>query len=167
MIRKTSPRRNRLKSKMRKEKRDHETLMKILEKDFEELNGDEMFRLRNEIRKRYKLGAGSIDTLWVLNMYLMLKRENYTEHEMLLIKPRYVTTNFGVFGGGVKTTREQVLVQTFDGLKGVSKTVLSITSDTYLPLLTVSFNLEECIATCIAPDGHFCNISSKEFDFKI
>ena len=138
----------------------------ILEKDFEELSKGELQILRNETRKIYGIeGKIGIDIL--LNSYLNLKRKYIHELEQVLVTVKQNVIDFGVFGGGKQVVSPRIQVPTFDGLNGASKGMFYIDGYTYLPVLTVSYFDDHTEVICLSPEGSFCKLTSKIFEFEI
>ena len=143
-----------------------ERLINILDKDFEELSNGELQFLRNETRKLYCI-EGKIDINTLLNSYLNMKRKYIHELEQVLVTVEQTVRDFGVFGGGKQVVSPRIQVPTFDGLNGASKGMFYIDGYTYLHVLTVSYFDDHTEVICLSPEGSFCRISTKDFDFEI
>lgn len=141
-------------------------LFEILEKDFEELSSKELQYLRNKFRSQYKV-TGRIDVDILLRYYLMLKRKYISPLEIILVTTNQVIKDFGVFGGGKRLVSDRIQVPTFDGLNGASKGMFYIDGYTYLPVLTVSYFDDHTEVICLSPEGSFCRVSTRDFDFEI
>lgn len=141
-------------------------LLNILEKDFEELTPDELNLVRNQARITYGL-YGKIPMNVIFNSYLNMKRKYVTELEQVLVSPKQPEYDFGVFGGGRKTIETKVQVPTFDGQNGSPMGMFYLTEYTYLPVLTVSYFDDHTEVVCLSPEGSFCKLSTKDFDFEI
>lgn len=150
---------------MNKEEKRNKQLLDILEKDFEELSPGELQVIRNETRKIYGI-EGKIGTGIILNSYLNMKRKFITELEQVLVCPKMTVKDFGPFAGRQVVTNK-IPVPTFDGLNGASKGMFYIDGYTYLPVLTVSYFDDHTEVICLSPEGSFCRISTKDFDFEI
>ncbi len=144
----------------------NERLINILDKDFEELSNGELQFLRNETRKLYGI-EGKIDINTLLNSYLNMKRKYIHELEQVLVTVKQTVRDFGVFGGGKQVVSPRIQVPTFDGLNGASKGMFYIDGYTYLPVLSVSYFDDYTEVICLSPEGSFCRISTKDFDFEI
>ena len=151
---------------MKKEEKRNKQLLDILEKDFEELSAGELQVLRNETRKLYGI-EGKIEVSMILNSYLNMKRKYINELEQVLVTVKQTVRDFGVFGGGKQVVSPRIQVPTFDGLNGASKGMFYIDGYTYLPVLTVSYFDDHTEVICLSPEGSFCRISTKDFDFEI
>ena len=151
---------------MKKENRQNKQLLNILEKDFEELSAGEIQVLRNETRKLYGI-EGKIEVSIILNSYLNMKRKYIHELEQVLVTVKQTVKDFGVFGGGKQVVSPRIQIPTFDGLNGVPKGMFYIDGYTYLPVLTVSYFEDHTEVICLSPEGSFCKISTKDFDFEI
>lgn len=145
---------------------NEEKLLSILDKDFQELSNGELQVLRNETRKIYGM-EGKIETGILLNSYLNMKRKYIHELEQVLVTVQQTVRDFGVFGGGKQVVSPRIQVPTFDGLNGASKGMFYIDGYTYLPVLTVSYFDDHTEVICLSPEGSFCSISTKDFDFEI
>lgn len=144
----------------------NERLRNILDKDFEELSNGELQFLRNETRKLYGI-EGKIDINTLLNSYLNMKRKYIHELEQVLVTVKQTVRDFGVFGGGKQVVSPRIQVPTFDGLNSASNGMFYIDGYTYLPVLTVSYFDDHTEVMCLSPEGSFCRISTKDFDFEI
>lgn len=150
---------------MNKEEKRNKQLLDILEKDFEELSPGELQVVRNETRKIYGI-EGKIGTGIILNSYLNMKRKFITELEQVLVCPKMAVKDFGPFAGRQVVTNK-IPVPTFDGLNGEPAGIFYVEGYTYLPVLTVSYFDDHTEVICLSPEGSFCRISTKDFDFEI
>lgn len=150
---------------MKKEDKQNRQLLDILEKDFEELSAGELQVLRNETRKLYGI-EGKIEVSMILNSYLNMKRKFITELEQVLVCPKMTVKDFGPFAGRQVVTNK-IPVPTFDGLNGEPAGIFYIDGYTYLPVLSVSYLDDQTEVICLSPEGSFCRITTKDFDFEI
>lgn len=150
---------------MNKEEKRNKQLLDILEKDFEELSPGELQVVRNETRKIYGI-EGKIGTGIILNSYLNMKRKFVTELEQVLVCPKMSVKDFGPFAGRQVVT-SKIPVPTFDGLNGEPAGIFYIDGYTYLPVLSVSYLDDQTEVICLSPEGSFCRITTKDFDFEI
>lgn len=150
---------------MKKEFSRNRKLLDILEKDFEELTPGELQILRNETRKIYGI-EGKIEVSTILNSYLNMKRKFITQLEQVLVTTKQSLRDFGPFVGKQLVT-QRVHVPTFDGLNGTSNGMFYIDGYTYLPVMTVSYFDDHTEVICLSPEGSFCKLSNKDFDFEI
>ena len=61
----------------------------------------------------------------------------------------------------------KIPVPTFDGLNGEPAGIFYIDGYTYLPVLSVSYLDDQTEVICLSPEGSFCRITTKDFDFEI
>lgn len=150
---------------MKKEDKRNRQLLDILEKDFEELSAGELQVLRNETRKLYGI-EGKIEVSMILNSYLNMKRKYIHELEQVLVTVKQTVRDFGPFAGRQVVT-SKIPVPTFDGLNGEPAGIFYIDGYTYLPVLSVSYLDDQTEVICLSPEGSFCRITTKDFDFEI
>lgn len=142
-------------------------LKDILQYDFEELTKGQIQVLRNRTREMYGIeGTERIPEKDTLYTYLIEKRRLIDELETVDVHPRRTKIS-GAFVNGEKLGNTKVTVTTFDGRYGLKEGSFVINVVYPLPVLTVSFVDDYIELIGLAPDGHFCLISSRCFDFEI
>lgn len=138
---------------------DEENIMKVLNKDFQELSAWERQTLRN-LYARKKGVQGSVSDGEIFALYLMEKRKRVNMFETVLITPRDRVTR-GVFGYvRISESRQIMALRTPNGpLAGI----IPVKCPVVLPLLTMFYFDDRDEAWCLSPEGDFCRVSSTEF----
>ena len=139
--------------------KEEQKLIKIkllLIKDFEELDKGEL-----HIAGEIKLGVDEL-----LNAYLIFKRKFITTLETVAVCPYPMVEAGGSFVAA-QTTYAPIAVTTFDGVFSSSKETFTINEWQSLPVLTVFYFDDRTEVCCLAPNGHFCRITSKILQFDI
>lgn len=138
--------------------KQNDLLRDILEKDFEELEKNELQVLRNKAREVYHIeGKEKINNETLLMVYLTLKRKLITELETILVTPDEPVVVNGVFGKSISSGRRAI--PTFDGINKENKGVFYIEEPMFLPLLSLFVLRDPNEAYCLSPYGNFCVIT--------
>lgn len=140
-------------------------LIEVLEKDYEELTLGERQVIRNKASERYGINQKLTENQ-LLNSYLKLKLLYITPLEILTFHPYPLRADFGPFGG-IKERCPAVTVTTFSGLNGDKTGTFVVKEEMTLPIVTVFYETEHTEAVCVAPDGNFCKISNRDFEFDV
>ena len=144
----------------------NDEVLAILEKDWQEITPKESRLLMNKYYSHYNLPVTiPVSEQKLFRYFLMLKRKKLRYHQAILISPKPVQTN-SVFTGS-RLRNQEYPIPTWEGVNKEYKGVFFLECATYLPLLTVVFKDEETLLYCISPDGNFCEISDKNFDFTL
>lgn len=139
----------------------------LLIKDFEELDKGELQVLRNYTREVYHIaGEIKLGVDELLNAYLIFKRKFITTLETVAVCPYPMVEAGGSFVAA-QTTYAPIAVTTFDGVFSSSKETFTINEWQSLPVLTVFYFDDRTEVCCLAPNGHFCRITSKILQFDI
>lgn len=150
--------------------KEEQKLIKIkllLIKDFEELDKGELQVLRNYTREVYHIaGEIKLGVDELLNAYLIFKRKFITTLETVAVCPYPMVEAGGSFVAA-QTTYAPIAVTTFDGVFSSSKETFTINEWQSLPVLTVFYFDDRTEVCCLAPNGHFCRITSKILQFDI
>ena len=143
-----------------------EALIEILYKDFEELSESELIFLRKCIRYRFQLDAcAPITDSMTLNAYLSFKRRLIPELDTITFCTYPVKYDSPFMGSDIYYP--VMAVPTFEGLNRRQVQSFLVGGYLTLPLLTVFYYENNTTVYCIAPDGNFCEISSKNFKLEI
>ena len=150
--------------------KEEQKLIKIkllLIKDFEELDKGELQVLRNYTREVYHIaGEIKLGVDELLTAYLIFKRKFITTLETVAVCPYPMVEAGGSFVAA-QTTYAPIAVTTFDGVFSSYKETFTINGWQSLPVLTVFYFDDRTEVCCLAPNGHFCRITSKILQFDI
>lgn len=136
-----------------------DSIMRVLEKDFQELNSYERQLLRN-IHTR-KFGTQTrITENELLTVYLREKRKRVTELERVVISVKRHTLQ-GTFGCAGYADVSVIPIVTSP--EGSQVGLLNVDNSIMLPLLTMFYFDDRDEAWCLSPEGDFCRVSSTEF----
>ena len=150
--------------------KEEQKLMKIkllLVKDFEELDKGELQVLRNYTREVYHIaGEIKLGENELLNAYLIFKRKFITTLETVPVCPYPMIEQGGSFVAA-QTNYAPVPINTFDGVFSSYKGSFTINGWQSMPVLTVFYFDDRTEVCCLAPNGHFCILTSKTLRFDI
>lgn len=136
-----------------------DSIMRVLEKDFQELNSYERQLLRN-IHTR-KFGTQTrITENELLTVYLREKRKRVAELERVVISVKRHTLQ-GTFGCAGYADVSVIPIVTSP--EGSQVGLLNVDNSIMLPLLTMFYFDDRDEAWCLSPEGDFCRVSSTEF----
>lgn len=140
-----------------------ENILKILEKDFQELTNQEIQVLRN--LHSHKFGTqGKIPNIEIFTLYLKEKRKKIIELERLLVAPidHISKKEFGIINFA-----EVCTIPILKAPNGPQNGIISIRHPIILPLLTIFYNKDYEEAWCLTSSGDFCCIKSTDFQLKV
>lgn len=140
-----------------------EGIMRVLEKDFQELNSYEKQLLRNLHTRKFGTQT-RITENELLTVYLREKRKRVTELESVVISVKRHTLQ-GTFGCTEYADVSVIPVVTAPDSPQAG--LLHVDESIMLPLLTASYFDDSIEVWCLAPSGDFCRVTSREFDVKI
>lgn len=140
-----------------------DSIIRVLEKDFQELNSYERQLLRNLHTRKFGTQT-RITENEMLTVYLREKRKRVTELERVVISTKRHTLQ-GTFG--CTGYADVSVIPVVTAPDGPQAGLLHVDESIMLPLLTASYFDDNTEVWCLTPSGDFCRVTSREFDVRI